>query len=405
MTISFKNALITTGLIWCLGNAAVVGASNSSGEAPMATASETVSSFREIPDLERAFVDTAPTVMADKLSVGTLGKFGGDREAVLKLAKEIADGQHNNIDSLLIVHRSELVFESYFSRGRIDLPHFQASTTKSYTSLAIGRAIQLGYLTMADLNRPVASFLNDLDPSKFANGADVVTLHDALTMSSGLSFAEGEMDRFDAEPMLSLKQRQVQTFFENTAPITPETQIFAYKGADPRLVMQVLESVVPGSAEEFIRIELFGKLGITNFSWRTDTSGLPNGPSGANVTSRDMVKVGLLARNGGRWNGEQLIPEEFIKKSTNSIVCDGAAAEVFWASETVTNACYGYYWWQADMRVGDKTYATRSAQGGGAQYIILVDELDLMIVTTGHKRPDDTMQLTAERIIPAFTAE
>ena len=69
--------------------------------------------------------------------------------------KEIAENKHGRFDSFLILQQDKLLFESYYSRGRINLPHPQASTTKAYTALLLGRAIQLGYLTMDDLDKPL----------------------------------------------------------------------------------------------------------------------------------------------------------------------------------------------------------------------------------------------------------
>ena len=63
------------------------------------------------------------------------------------------------------------------------------------------------------------------------------------------------------------------------------------------LVMQVIDAIVPGSADNFIKTELFGKIGITGYKWETDASGLPAAGYGAGVTSRDMVKFGMLNRN------------------------------------------------------------------------------------------------------------
>ena len=54
------------------------------------------------------------------------------------------------------------------------------------------------------------------------------------------------------------------------------------------------------------------------------------------------------------------------------------------------------------MKYGNKSYYSASAQGGGGQYIILIEELDLMVVFTGHERNARTKQITAERILPAF---
>ena len=113
------------------------------------------------------------------------------------------------------------------------------------------------------------------------------------------------------------------------------------------------------------------------------------------------IKWGLLAKHQGRWQGEQLVPAAFINRAANRIVHLGED-DIFFTSDRVSKPGYGYYWWQADMQVGDQQYFTTSAQGGGSQYIILIDELDLIVVFTAHDREAQVMQITAERILPAF---
>ena len=138
--------------------------------APEATAEETKSSFRDIPYLKKAFIDPTPMNRKDGIPVGVLGTDGGDKAMILEWAKQIEANNDGKFDSFLIVHKGKLLFESYYLRGRIDLPHFQASATKAYTSMALGRAIQLGYLTMEDLDKPLISFLKELNPTKFIKG-------------------------------------------------------------------------------------------------------------------------------------------------------------------------------------------------------------------------------------------
>lgn len=181
-------------------------AQQSDSQAPEATAAEATLSFRDIPELKKAFIDVAPTDRKDGILVGELGIDGGNKAMVLKLAQEIANNKYGNFDSFLIAHKGKLLFESYYSRGRINLPHPQASTTKAYTSLALGRAIQLGYLSMADLHKPVISFLKDLDPTKFVAGAEKITLHKALTMRSGIRISTEQREEFEKIPAL-LKAR------------------------------------------------------------------------------------------------------------------------------------------------------------------------------------------------------
>lgn len=357
-------------------------------------------SFWDIPHLKKAFIDTAPADRKDGLIVGELGVDSGNKDMIVKLAQEIAESQHGNYDSLLIAHKGKLLFESYYLRGRVNLTHPQVSATKAYTSMALGRAIQLGYLTMADLDKPLVSFLKDLDPEGFVEGVEKITLHQALTMRSGIRISKEQEEKLEENPSQLKSQRQVQAYFEFSAPITLESQNFLYQGTDPDLVMQVIDAIVPGSAEDFIRNELLGKMSIATYNWQIDVSGLPRSGDRASMTSRAMVKLGTLAINNGKWDGEQLVSEEFIAKATSRIISTGDD-DVVGGGKYISKQGYGYYWWNADMKYGPKSYFSASAQGGGGQFIILIEELDLIIVATAHDN-NDTLQISAERILPAF---
>lgn len=375
-------------------------AQQNDSRAPEATAAEAKLSFWDVPVLEKAFIDATPIDRNDGILVGELGVDGGNKEMILRLARHIAGNQYGIFDSFLILYNGKLLFESYYSRGRINLPHPQASATKAYTSFLLGRAIQLGYLTMADLDKPVVNFLKELDPTKFVAGVEKITLHKALTMRGGLRISK-EFEKIPAEALKG--QGAVQARFEHSAPITSESQHFSYGNFNPGLVMQVIEAVVPGTAKDFIKNELFDKLGITNYSWQTADSGLPEAGWRTSITSRAMAKLGILAMNKGKWNGEQLIPEAFIAKATSSILYTGDNAVYFGGCKNVSNEGYGYFWWNADLKYGDKSYFSASAQGGGGQFIILIEELDLIVVATGHNnRHPSTLRMTAERILPAF---
>ncbi len=372
-------------------------AQQSDSLAPEATTAEATLSFRNIPELKKAYFSSAPTARKDGILVGELGIDGGNKAMIVKLAREIAEGKHGNYDALLISHKNKLVFESYYKKGRVNLPHFQASATKGYTSLILGRAMQLGYLSMADLDKPLVSFLKDLDSEKFAAGAEKITLHQALTMTTGIRISSDKWKRFEENPGPLKGQGQVQAIFENTAPITAESQSFKY-GTGPDLVMQVIDAVVPGSAKDFIENELLNKLGITNYHWLTRYSGLPESGWRVKMTSRDMLKWGSMVLNKGKWNGEQLIPADYLAKATSGLVKPTAT----WIPETY---CYGYFWYQTPITVGDKSYDATFAWGGLDQLIIVVAELDLTIVVTGHDEDEKFMTQVSETIIPAFAKD
>jgi len=408
-TVSNVRVLVAASLLWgstCVSAERVdVSAMASNGVAPEVSAKESELPFREIPNLIGAFIDPAPADRGDGLVVGTLAAKDGKRDMIVELAQAISGGAHGRFDSLLIAHRGSLQFESYYLRGRVDLPHPQASATKAYLSMAVGRAIQMGYLTMADLDRPLVGFLTELDPTKFVEGAESITLHSAMTMSSGLRLSREKRDELNESDPSQLKgQGQIQTYLEHSPAISEEDRTFDYKFTDPSMVMQVLDSAVPGTAKDFIRREVLEKLGITVYGWLDGHSGLPEGNHSSSMTSRDMMKWGLLVMNDGRWNGEQLISTAFIERATNRIL-HPRAEDIFFVNASVSDPGYGYFWWQADLKVGNKSYLSRSAQGGGGQYIIVIDELDLIVVTTGHDRDLRPLRVTAEKIIPAFVKE
>ena len=397
--LKFKNLLAVALLSGFCGFTAaapekIVGRNNA--QAPEASAADTKSSFKDLVYLKEAFINTAPADRNDALVVGKLGLDGGNKAMVLQLAQGLADNKHGVYDSLLIAHKGKFLFESYYKRGRVNLPHFQSSATKGYTSLVLARAIQLGYITMADLNKPLISFLKGLDHTKFVDGVEKITLHQAMTMRSGLRFSNEQMTKFRKNPEQFKGLAQIQAFLELSEPITSKSQSYNYQGPDPIMVMQVIDAVVPGSAKDFIKNEFFGKLAITNYKWRDDKSGLPIGDGELSMTSRDMLKLGVLVTDEGQWNGEQLLSADYLSKATSAIT---RATEDWQEPETFF---YGYLWYQTNVIVGDKSYDVKIAWGGGGNRVISVEALDLVVVITGLDWDDTIMTQVSKVILPAF---
>ncbi len=370
--------------------------SESNGLAPEITdlnaADVSYAKEKSIPDLAEPFIDASPRELGDGIAVGELNNDA--RKIILVFAREIADGQHGEVDSLLISHRGKLLFESYYRRGRANYPHYQMSITKSYTTLAIGRAIQLGHLAMDDLDTSVVDFLQDLDPQKLVDGASAITLAEAMNMRSGIRIDKAKARELMRQPDRLNGQGQIQAYLEHSASIPPSPREFKYQGADPCMTMQVLDVVVPGSAKQFIKTELLGRLGITNYGWQDDVSGLPKSAAGSSIRSRDMLKFGLLVMQQGKWNGETLIPAAFIERATDRLHTNPKGTS------------YGFFWWQADAEVGDRTYVCKSGRGAGGQFILMLPELDLVIVITAHNKGMGNMLRTAPvRIVQAFTRQ
>jgi len=346
----------------------------------------------KLPDLEKAFISVSPADKQDGLVVGLLGKDGGDRAAIEAYANELAapakDEKVGQVDSLLIGYRGKLIFESYYRRGRANFPHYQMSITKSYTALAIGRAIQMGLLKMEDLDKPAIGFLKELDATKLVAGADTITLAQAMQMSSGIRLGDKRANELMKDPAKLKGQGEIQTYLQHSAPIPPMPREFKYQEPDTAIAMQVLHAAAPGGAEEFIKNELLGRMSITQYHWEPAISGLPKSAAGSSILSRDMLKFGQLILNKGKWQGQQLIPEAYLARAT---------------TPSQINERYGFFWWVEDFTVGGKTYHSLQGRGAGGQFIIMFPELDLVAVVTSHnKGMGDTLQTLPQRILPAF---
>ena len=361
-----------------------------------ATEAEKTSSFRDIPNLEEPYINVTPTKRNDGIKVGKLKLSKRDKNSIIKVSQEIFDGKYGNYDALLISHKNKLVYESYYKKGRIDLPHGQASAVKGYTSLILGRAIQLGYLTMDDLNKPLIYFLKDVNPKKFTKGAEKITLHKALTMHGGLTIDREKWKEVENDSVRLKGQGLVQTLLEYSEPITNESQTYLYGNFNPMLVMTVIDAVVPGNVENFIKREFLDKLGITHYKWSKHANGLPQAGWRASFMSRDMLKFGHLMQNKGKLNGKQFISAAYLEKTSRGIV----RPAIDWMPK---NYLYGYFWYYTPVKVGDKSYDMTLAWGGGGQRVMVVEELDLTIVISGHDRGDDKIMAPIfEVVVPAF---
>ncbi len=383
-------------LAWSYGTLSLLAQQPSNGPAPEVPGLNLKDKLYQLeaklPDLETPYISAAPEDKKDGLVVGKLGVDGGDRAMIEAFANELAaaakDEKAGNVDSMLIGYRGKLLFESYYRRGRANFPHYQMSITKSYTALAIGRAIQMGLLKMEDLDKPAITFLKELDTTKLVAGADTITLAQAMQMSSGIRLADEKAKELLKNPAQLKGQAEIQAYLQYSDPIPAMPRQFKYQEPDTAIAMQVLNAVAPGGAEEFIKTELLGRMGITQYHWESAISGLPKSAAGSSILSRDMLKFGQLILNKGKWKGEQLIPEAYLARAT---------------TPSQINEHYGFFWWVDDFTVGGKTYHSFQGRGAGGQFIFMFPELDLIAVITSHnKGMGDMLKNLPQRIIPAF---
>jgi len=288
----------------------------------------------------------------------------GMDSAKLSIADEFIQNRLPDAFSLLVVKNGFLVFEKYYSWGS---PHKYAvvhSVTKSVVSALIGIALDKGYLSSTD--QKVIDFFpeyvtDDLDPRK-----KEISLKHLLTMSAGFKWNDwGPSMRFWYSSSDWLKFT-IQLPLENNPG-----DVFNYNSSTSHLLSIILSKSTKASTLDFAKRNLFEPLGIQSAFWHQDPQGFYIGGFGLGLSARDLAKIGFLYLNSGYWNGQAVVPEHWVKESTDQHI-QAISSPIYGAFG------YGYQWW---VKKVDGCSSFR-AWGRRGQFIVVVPELDLVIAVT-----------------------
>ncbi|MEE4601815.1 MAG: serine hydrolase [Desulfobacteraceae bacterium] len=290
----------------------------------------------------------------------------GMDSAKLLIADEFIQNRLPDAFSLLVVKNGYLVFEKYYSWGSPEKIAVVHSVTKSVTSALIGVALDRGYLDSVD--QKLIDFFpeyvtDDLDPR-----IKEISLKHILTMRAGFSWN-------DRGPVM----RDWYTS-EDWAKFTIQLPLgtnpgdkFNYNSSISHLLSIILTKSTKTSTLDFAKQNLFEPLGIQSGFWRQDPQGYHIGGFGLGFSARDLAKFGFLYLNNGYWDGQSIVPEQWVKQSTEQQI--QAFSHPFYGTFG-----YGYQWWVKQV---DGCSSFR-AWGRRGQYIVVVPELDLVIAVTSN---------------------
>ena len=313
------------------------------------------------------------------------------------------------LDSLLIVKDGYLVYEEYFNGYDADRLHPVHSVTKSVMSALFGMA-------QAEGNIPdLEATLGDVLPDYFTDGQHDdkknVTLRHLLQMRSGIQFDEAafndELAERGADATQFFLSQDLTEYALNHPMAYPPDAAWNYSSLDLQLLSAVFSALGGQSLAEYAAGRLFPAIGVDESVWSADANGVSIGGNTLELTPRDMAKFGFLYLNRGQWDGQQVIPQEWVDRSTSA---QGDGALYVPTGETLPIDFYGYHWWtwKPDWFHGNGSI---HARGYGGQWINLFPDLDLVIVSTANSQVDnagDEAQETAinalirDRILPAL---
>ncbi len=277
--------------------------------------------------------------------------------------------------SLLVVKDGYLIAEDYFNEGSVNQKDRLQSVTKSFASSLVGIALENGYLSsveqkMLDFFPEVADQITD--PRK-----DQITIRDLLQMRAGYPSEETDPALWDG-----LLSGHYPPLIEDFPLIADPGTEFNYSNLSSNWLGIILDRATGMNLKAYAEENLFSPLGIEVGEWGTDAEGHNNGSGDLHLTARDAAKFGLLYINDGEYNGDQLVPIDWVQDSLQMYSEDINVTGGFPANYglSINDIGYGYQWWSA--RAGEHRFDF--AWGHGGQLIVLVDEFNMVIVTTSY---------------------
>lgn len=313
--------------------------------------------------------------------------------------------------SLLVIRNGWLLHESYHdtpsdSGNGVAKKHHVWSVTKSVTSMTLGRAMTLGDLAPADLDRTVADVMPAAVVSTLApgDGRRDITLRHALQMRSGLAWNEpawllntsvlkdplfraylGMEPACPADALVLLC-----TILQQPLAYTPGT-VWNYNTYDTYLASSFFTALSGQSLNQYAASHLFAEVGAEYFGvgdWANVPDPITFGGGLLYIASRDLARLGLVMLYDGQWNGSPLLSPDWVTLSTTGQGTGqvarfdaGGNPRPLEAGDVPVDIPYAMQWWRV-TGPGLGGTPSLSARGLGGQMMHLFKDKELLIIIT-----------------------
>jgi CubicO group peptidase (beta-lactamase class C family) len=338
-----------------------------------------------------------PADLRDGIAVGDIAHSELGTATADAIVHGILDGTYKDVHSVLLYQHGKLVLEEYFYGYSAQRTHQLRSATKSVVSTLAGIAIDQG--AIPGVSEPVLPRLSYSSYDHPDLRKVAITLDNFLSMSSGLDCNDHSSNSPGREMVLDDQPDWVKATLDLPMINDPGSKAY-YCSGGVAVVGRVVENAVHMRLPEFAQANLFGPLGIkrADWVWNYDLTNANKEYAQIHLRPRDMLKLGILFAQDGRWHGRQVV---------SSAWAHTALAE----HSHVDNVSYGYFWWRPWLNVETPAGAQHvnlvSAQGNGGQKIYLVPQYDLVAVfTAGGYNAESTPpnSIMAKIILPALMA-
>ncbi|MEU1349499.1 serine hydrolase domain-containing protein [Streptomyces sp. NPDC005786] len=282
--------------------------------------------------------------------------------------------------SIMVVHRGHVVAEGWWAPYSAERPHLLYSLTKSFTSVAVGLAIDDGLLSLDDR---VVDVLPDHVPPDVSEQGSRITVHHLLSMTAGHP-ADSLTEAWELEP-----GDLVKGFLRLPFGAAEGTR-HVYDNSTTFLLARMVERVTGLGLPEFLDERLFKPMGIDHAEWDRVASGAAFGFHGLHLTTEAVASFGELLLRGGVRGGQQLVPPAWVEVATGRHVdCqpfEGGSADADFSCG------YGYQFWMS--RHG------YHGHGAFGQQCVVVPSHDLVVAVTAQGESQQVLDALWECLLP-----
>lgn len=299
-----------------------------------------------------------------------------DSTRLKQAVAEIAAGKYGDMNALLVLRNNYLVLEHYTSpqyHGR-DYRHPAKSVTKSVTSALVGIARGQGKMPGLD-SKLIELFPQYPDIANLDARKQQIKLKHVLSMTAGFEWDEFSAGNNSEFKMISSAD-WIKYALDQPMSHSPGEK-FVYNGGCSMMLSGILKNATGNDVADYAREYLLDPIGIENWNWSLGKKNVTNTAFGIAMGRRDIARFGVLYLNGGRWQGKQIVPEDWVAESTSVQVLVKGDLSAY---------AYGYQWWRlqdqhptAGMLALNDAYF---AHGLGDQIIFIVPHLDMVVVST-----------------------
>jgi len=251
------------------------------------------------------------------------------------------------ITGLLVLQDDTILLERY-ERGLTPAGHhIEWSVTKSFVSALFGIAVGEGHIP--DIHAPVTQYL----PELVGSGYDGVPIKDVLQMSSGVGFDEDYGDPLSDINRMgpSMAVGSLLDFAATLERARPPGTLQHYVSVDTQVLGEILVRATGQNLASYASEKIWKPLGMEfDGIFLVDGTGMEWAFGGLNASLRDIARFGWLYLNGGRRNGVQIVPEEWVKAS---VTPDAPHLMPGPKPGTTNEMGYGYQWWIPADSQGD----------------------------------------------------